>query len=144
MRWLLGFLLFNAFMAAGASAMGKRITPIRPEPQPPKPPPKKPEKPRPGAIRRPMKWEFTVRVSGLEKVFVSKDDVKETVLKSANIGPGHGPAQVFIKDHPIGFRIRVEWPDSSQDISPKDAKVLIESTDAKLFRRVSDVKVTRS
>lgn len=145
MRWLVGFLLFNAFLAVGAAATGKKRTPTEPEPEPrPRPRPKiKKPKPRPPSQRRPFKMEFTVKVSGMEKWFFSEDDARAHIKKNSHIGPGSGPPKIFIKEHPIGYRLRVEWPDSSGTISPKDAKVLIEGTHKRLHGRVSDVKVTR-
>lgn len=138
MRWLFGFLFTSILLSLHSRS--KAAVPSEPRITRGK---VKIQKPRQPGQRRPFKMEFTVRVQGIEALFTNEQDVKNTVLESAHIGPGHGPAKVFVKKHPIGYSVRVEWPDSSGTLSAKDAKILIEGTDAKLFGRVSDVKVTR-
>lgn len=102
----------------------------------------RPKKETPGE-RRPFKMEFTVRVQWPESMFVNEKDIREAIQKKSQIGPGKGPPEIFIKKHPIGYRVRIEWPDSYESITAKEAKSLIESQDKRLYGRISDVKVTR-
>lgn len=97
----------------------------------------------PSKIRHPMKLEFFMRASGLEKMFYDENDVKEQIQKHSHVGPGHGPPEIFVKDSPGGYRCRVEWPDSTHEITDKQALGVIHDIDYRLLGRVSQVKVKR-
>lgn len=92
----------------------------------------------------PMRASFSVRVSGLEKLGVSRADVTRVVTSNAGVLPGVGAPTVAVQDVSGGYAVQVRYPDSSRAISNAAATKAVESVDPRLKGRVTGMKVTRA
>lgn len=91
----------------------------------------------------PMQVAFFVRVSGFEKLGVSRADVKAAVTDNAGVLPGIGRPRVVVRDVSGGFAVTVNYPDSSRLIGSGAATRAIESVDPRLQGRVENVRIVR-